>query len=74
MRAIILIVLATTVAGCAGEADRQARFVAIDDSECKSNGGQPGTPAYVQCRAQLDAARAQVNETAAAEPAFQGKQ
>jgi hypothetical protein len=73
MRAIILIVLATTVAGCAGGADRQAHFAAIDDSECKSN-GQPGTPAYVQCRAQLDAVRAQVHETAAAEPAFQGKQ
>jgi hypothetical protein len=74
MRAIILIVLATAVAGCATEPDRQARFAANDDSECKSYGGQPGTPAYLQCRAQLDAARTQAHETAAADPAFQGKQ
>jgi hypothetical protein len=73
MRAIILIVLATTLAGCATQADRRPSFAAIDDSECKNNGGQPGTPAYLQCRAQLDAARAQAKEIAAAEPAWQGK-
>jgi hypothetical protein len=74
MRAIILIVLATTLAGCATQADRQMSFATIDDSECKNNGGQPGTPAYLQCRAQLDAARTQAHETAAADPAWQGKQ
>jgi hypothetical protein len=73
MRAIILIVLATTLAGCATQADRQMSFATIDDSECKNNGGQPGTPAYLQCRAQLEAARTKAKEIVAAEPAWQGK-
>lgn len=30
---------------------------AADDAKCQGYGAKPGEPAYVQCRAQLDAAR-----------------
>jgi hypothetical protein len=34
-----------------------AKQDAEDDAKCQSSGGKPDDPAYVQCRAQLDAAR-----------------
>ena len=37
---------------------------AEDDAKCQSPGGKPDDPAYVQCRAQLDAARTQAAATA----------
>jgi hypothetical protein len=39
------------------EAARQ-RNDAQDDKECQSSGAKPGEAAYVKCRQQLDAARA----------------
>jgi hypothetical protein len=62
--------LAASLVGCAteSEAERLARVAALDDAKCKSYGGQPGTQAYVQCRAQLDAARTQAIATIAAAP------
>jgi len=66
--AAALAAAASILAGCASEAERAARWAAVDDAKCKSYGAQPGTPAYVQCRAQLDAARTQAIATAAAAP------
>jgi hypothetical protein len=65
----LLFLLAIGLAGCESAEHRQARLAAIaaaDDGKCRSYGGEPGTPAYVQCRAQLDAARTQAQATAAA--------
>ena len=73
MRPVVVIILAASLVGCASEAERQARqaerlerLAAADDAKCKGYGAQPGSPAYVQCRAQLDAARTQAIATAAA--------
>jgi hypothetical protein len=68
MKPVIVIMLAASLAGCAGQAAYQARMAALDDGKCKGYGAQPGTPAYVQCRAQLDAARTQAIATIAAAP------
>lgn len=54
----ILVFLA--LSGCA------AQFAANDDAKCTSYGAAAGTPAYAQCRAQLDAARTQSTATAIA--------
>ena len=51
---IAIIVLASLgLAACA------AQFAKIDDSKCQGYGARTGSQAYVQCRAQLDAARTQ---------------
>ena len=68
MKLVIAIMLATSMAGCASEAEVKARMAAINDGKCKGYGAQPATPAYVQCRAQLDAARTQAIATMAATP------
>ena len=44
------------------EAARQ-RNDAQDDKKCQSSGAKPGEPAYVQCRTQLDATRADAART-----------
>jgi hypothetical protein len=54
--------------GEAAQAREAAAITAADDSKCRSYGGEPGTPSYVQCRAQLDAARTQAQATRAATP------
>jgi len=44
--------------GCADyKAKLAAERAAADDAKCQSYGAKPAEPAYVQCRAQLDAAR-----------------
>ena len=45
-----------------------AEQAARDDAKCVSYGATRGDPAYVQCRAQLDAARNSADATAAAAP------
>lgn len=50
------IMLALLLAGCQTTEDR----IAIDDRQCRSYGVAPGSPAYVQCRSNLDANRANV--------------
>lgn len=50
---LILIIVGTFLGGCATSADRAA----ADDEKCRSYGAKPGSPDYVQCRTQLDAAR-----------------
>lgn len=63
MRKVLLFLAVTaSLAGCATAADR-AR---LDDAKCQSYGSRPGDPAYVTCRAQLDAARTQAAATLAA--------
>jgi hypothetical protein len=59
--------------GCAEyKAKLAAERAAVDDAKCQSYGAKPGDPAYVQCRAQLDAARtlatATENSGGAAQP------
>lgn len=50
------ILLALLLGGCQTTDDR----IAIDDRQCKSYGVAVGSPAYIQCRADLDAGRANV--------------
>jgi hypothetical protein len=57
-----LVGICLCLCGCAS----QAQIDAYDDSKCTSYGSRPGDPAYVQCRAQLDAARTQATATAIA--------
>ena len=57
MRLILIItIVAGSLAGCASAAR-------LDDAKCQSYGAQPGDPAYVACRSQLDAARTQARAT-----------
>jgi len=65
------ILLAASLAGCV-TAEEQARQVALQDSKCRSYGAVPGSSAYVQCRAQLDAAQTQAQATLDAVPPAPG--
>jgi hypothetical protein len=47
-----LVALVLALGGCA---ERNAR---IDDDACRSYGAIPGTDAYINCRAQMNTARA----------------
>jgi hypothetical protein len=64
-----LIALCALTVGLSGCAEYKARLAAQqaaeDDAKCQSYGAKPGEPAYVQCRAQLDAARTQAAATEA---------
>ena len=53
--AIITLILLT---GCA---EYRAYLAAEDDAKCKSYGAKEGEPAYVACRASMDAARTQAD-------------
>jgi|GEM_PF-1444967 len=51
MRALILLAVGTTLAGCAEYEQRQAeQQMAAADGECRSYGFQPGTDGYANCR------------------------
>lgn len=50
------ILLALLLAGCQTTEDK----IAVDDRQCKSYGVAVGSPEYVQCRANLDAGRANI--------------
>ena len=43
----------------------KAQLAADDDAKCRSYGAKHGEPAYVQCRAQLDAAHTQADAAVA---------
>ena len=58
--AIITLILLT---GCA---EYRAYLAAEDDAKCKSYGAKVGEPAYVACRASMDAARTQADAIGAA--------
>jgi len=64
MAAVLLL-----LSGCAEyKAKMAAEQAAEDDAKCHSYGAQQGDPAYVQCRAQLDATRTQARATEAGGP------
>jgi hypothetical protein len=65
MRLFLFLTVAITCAGCA------AQIAAEDDAQCKGYGAKKGSAAYVNCRAQLDASRAQaaaIRNSVPAEP------
>ncbi|MGJ4947303.1 hypothetical protein [Bradyrhizobium sp. HKCCYLS20291] len=53
MRYLLVLVLAgPLLAGCFKSTEEvRAQLAAKDDRDCQSYGAQPGSPAYVQCRA-----------------------
>lgn len=53
MRTVTLILFGLALTGCASS----AQIAAMDDQKCRSYGSAPGSPAYVQCRTQLDTTR-----------------
>ena len=69
MRSIVLLCALAILSGCADstfvawKTKAAANQDAEDDAKCQSSGGKPDDPAYVQCRAQLDAARTQAAAT-----------
>jgi hypothetical protein len=54
---VLFSLLALALAGCASRTEIEQRNAIEDDAKCQSYGAKLGEPAYVQCRAQLDAAR-----------------
>jgi hypothetical protein len=70
MRSIVLLCALAILSGCADstfdawKTNAAAKQDAEDDAKCQSSGGKPDDPAFVQCRAQLDAARKQAAATA----------
>ena len=57
MRILMILPAALILVGCQTTEQR----LSADEATCKSYGVAPGTPAYVQCRMQLDTNRANVN-------------
>ena len=64
MRIALILLAVLSLAGCASRAD----LAAADDAKCQGYGAAPGSPAYVQCRAQLDSARTTARAIIAASP------
>jgi hypothetical protein len=58
MRRLIAFSLAVALAGCQTRAERQAEIDRADDARCVSYGAKRGTPAYTNCRLELDRNRA----------------
>jgi hypothetical protein len=50
--------LALTLAGCQTYAERQAELDRADDARCQDFGARRGTPAYTNCRIELERNRA----------------
>jgi hypothetical protein len=63
---IAILIVPLLLGGCVSF-DPKA-LAAHDDAKCQSYGAKPGDPAYVQCRAQLDAARTAAIAAMAAAP------
>jgi hypothetical protein len=61
MTMVVVVVFCLAVGGCAPTAEQLAQQTwsqrQFDEDKCESYGSKKGDPAYVQCRAQLDAAR-----------------
>lgn len=55
---IPLFVAALTLSGCQTIAERQAEIDQADDARCISYGAKRGTPAYTNCRLEIDRNRA----------------
>lgn len=68
LRVGALIALAITKNGCAEyQAQRAQAMADNDDAQCQSYGAQPGSPAYIQCRMNLDNQRAQMRTAIASQ-------
>lgn len=65
MRNLLILLFALGLSACGAS---RAELAARDDEKCKSYGAQPGTPAYVQCRTQLDTTRTTARAIIAAAP------
>ncbi|MDB5606720.1 MAG: hypothetical protein JWP25_3620 [Bradyrhizobium sp.] len=65
MRAGILLAVLLSLLGCASRQDLSQR----DDEHCRSYGALPGSPAYMQCRAQQDDIHQRDREVSASSPA-----
>ena len=59
--ATAILAVAASLAGCGLSQRLAEQRNAEDDAKCLSYGARRGDPAYVQCRAQLDAARTQAS-------------
>jgi hypothetical protein len=72
MRLIFAAVTCFALAGCANQAEIKWNQAQADEAKCESYGAHVGDAAYVQCRAQLDAARtvADANHQAADQQAM----
>ncbi len=49
---------ALVLAGCQTAAERQAELDRVDDARCQDFGARRGTPAYTNCRLELERTRA----------------
>jgi hypothetical protein len=59
---VVYVLICLALGGCA----TAEQLAAEDDAKCTAYGANHGSPAYVQCRSQLDAARTQASATAIA--------
>ena len=58
MKQVLLVLGAVLVlSGCAVKEHMQQRDAAAADTQCRSYGAVPGSTAYVNCRAQIEAGR-----------------
>jgi len=64
----VILLVALLLGGCMTTEERIAAHAAEDNQKCVGYGAQPGTPAYVNCRAQLDSARTQARAIEDAAP------
>jgi outer membrane lipoprotein SlyB len=65
-RVMFMAATAIALAGCArSESATEAAFRA-DDAKCKSDGANPGTDAYVECRLAIDLQKANAERAAEA--------
>lgn len=69
MKALIVTAAMALLMGCVNKQQEQqeieaakAQQAVADDKQCQSYGPKPGSDAYVGCRMQLDAQRAQAGE------------
>jgi hypothetical protein len=67
-RCAAILAVAASLAGCGLSQRLAEQRNAEDDAKCLSYGARRGDPAYVQCRAQLDAARTQASAIESAAP------
>ncbi len=70
MGRLLVMFVAVALSGCVTAQERQQQLAQqlaeMEDAKCKSYGAAPGTPAYIQCRTQLDASLIQAAAIGAA--------
>jgi hypothetical protein len=65
LRLFFVLATALTVTGCASSQSAKEATFRADDAACRSQGANPGTDAYVQCRLAIDIQRANAEAHAA---------